>query len=140
MNEITVIKWEAFDGAIFDDASECVDYENDHFKHLAQENGIIFLNRDREAIAPCEVEQCEYLYIPDSKACDLIFQIFDLFELYSPLSAPQNVYNIDFEKDNPDICGWWVLDADSEIWRNLRIEAKYVRLMNEDLKLRTGVA
>lgn len=139
MREITTIRYEAFDGATFDDDSACIDYENDKLEQLAKESGVIFLGRDRDRIEPCEVEHCEYLYVPDSKAYDLISQIFELFELYSPFDAPQNVYNEDFEEDNPNICGWWVFDTDGEIWRNLRLEARTIEQMSIDLEKCLGV-
>lgn len=142
MKEITVTKWEAFDGTVFDSDSECIDYEDGRFSQLAKDRGIIFLNRDREEITPREVEQCEYLYVPDSdiKTCDLLAQIFDLFDLCPPLFDTKNAYCEEFDEGNPDACGWWVLDIDYEVWRNLRIEAKSVKAMSDDLERRTGVA
>lgn len=140
MKEITITKWEAFDGAVFDDDSKCIEYENDRLAHLAEENGIIFLDRNREKIVPCEVEHCEYLYVPDGKAYDLILQIFDMFELYSPFSAPYNNYDEHFYANDPDILGWWVFDVDREIWHNLRLEMQTAQQITTDLKQRTGVA
>lgn len=140
MRELTTIRWEAFDGAVFDSDSECIDYENDRLARLADESGVLFLDRNRDRIKPCEVERCEYLYVPDSKAYDLISQTFDLFELCSPFDASQNNYGEYFEADSPDILGWWVFDTDKEIWRNLHIEARAVEQTTADLKQRTGVA
>lgn len=140
MREITTVRWEAFDGAIFDNTSECIDYENDHLERLAEESGAIFLDHNRNRIKPCEVEVCEYLYVPDGKAYDLISQVFELFELYPPFDASQNNYGECFEADNPDILGWWVYTTDDEIWRNLRLEARAVEQMSADLKEQTGVA
>lgn len=140
MKEITITKWEAFDGAVFDDDSKCIEYEDERLERLADDEGIIFLDRDREEITPSGVEHCEYLYVPNEKTCNLISQIFDLYELYSPFSAAQNAYGEEFEEDNPDICGWWMLDVDREVWRNLRIEARAIRAMSTDLEKRTGMA
>lgn len=140
MKEITITKWEAFDGAVFDDDSKCIEYEDECFERLANESKIIFLNHDREEIAPREIEHCDYLYVPDGKSYNLISQIFDLYELYLPFSASQNAYGEEFEEDNPDICGWWMYDIDREIWRNLRIEARTIEQISADLEKRTGVA